>query len=126
MLVTIYNRTNPRKSEVIYNNILDLSSGTNMLIRLMKKGLITEYDDKEDKRVKRLELTKAGKKTLIHAKEQVLKVVAMLAQDLTDTDKHLCMKILTPIDTRFSAIIQKQKNKPFEEIYKETFYRGEN
>jgi len=119
MLVTIFNQKNPIKSEVIFGNILELSSGTNMLTRLKKRGLINEYADKEDKRVKRLELTLKGGKTLKNAKEQVLKVVAMLVRDLSDDDKQLCMQLLSPIDTRFTAIVQKQKNKTFKEIYGE-------
>ncbi|SHH65562.1 DNA-binding transcriptional regulator, MarR family [Chryseolinea serpens] len=119
MLVTIFNQKEPIKSEVIFGNILELSSGTNMLIRLMKRGLISEYADKEDKRVKRLRLTAKGEKTLKHAKQLLLKAVAMLVQDLSDDDKQLCLQLLRPIDARFSAIVQKQKTKTFEEIYAE-------
>src|SRR5882762_9605839 len=43
ILVTIYNMGNPIKSEAIYNNIIELSSGSNMLIRMKKRGLVTEY-----------------------------------------------------------------------------------
>jgi DNA-binding MarR family transcriptional regulator len=119
MLVTIFNQKKPIKSEVIFNNILELSSGTNMLTRLKKRGLINEYADKEDKRVKRLELTPRGEKTLRQAKVQVLKVCAMLVHHLSDDDKQLCMQVLGPVDARFSGIIQKQKHKDFEEIYRE-------
>ena len=110
---------NPIKSEAIYNNIIELSSGTNMLIRMKKKGLVTEYDDPEDKRVKRLRVTKKGEKVLDKAKDQVLKVANMMVQDLSDEDKRLCMQLLSPIDKRFSGLYQKQKNKSFDEIYRE-------
>ncbi|PUZ27665.1 DNA-binding transcriptional regulator, MarR family [Chitinophaga costaii] len=119
ILVTIYNLGNPIKSEAIYNNIIELSSGTNMLIRMKKRGLVAEYDDPEDKRVKRLKVTKKGEKVLIKAKDQVLKVANMMVQDLSDEDKQLCMQLLSPIDKRFSGLYQKQKNKSFDEIYKE-------
>ncbi|SHL87457.1 DNA-binding transcriptional regulator, MarR family [Mucilaginibacter sp. OK098] len=119
ILVTIYNMGNPIKSTAIYNNIIELSSGTNMLIRMKKRGLVTEYDDKEDKRVKRLEVTPKGIEILQKAKDLVLKVAQMIVHDLTDNDKQLCIQLLTPIDKRFSGMYQKQKNKPFEEIYRE-------
>jgi len=38
ILVTIFNEGNPIKSEAIFNNIMELSSGSNMLIRMKKKG----------------------------------------------------------------------------------------
>jgi DNA-binding MarR family transcriptional regulator len=119
ILVTIFNQKNPIKSEAIYNNIMELSSGTNMLIRMKKKGLVSEYADKEDKRVKRLKLTAKGEETLIKAKELVLKVAHMMAHDLTDDDKQLCIRLLSPINDRFSGMFLKQKNKTFEEIYHE-------
>ena len=119
ILVIIYNKTNPIKSEVIYDNLLELSSGTNMLIRLKKRGMISEYSDKEDKRVKRLKLTAKGEEALKKAKVEVLRVAGMMVHGLTEDEKQLCIQMLTPIHNRFSAIFHKQKNKPFKEIYKE-------
>jgi len=119
ILVTIFNQKNPIKSEAIYNNIMELSSGTNMLIRLKKRGLVSEYDDEQDKRVKRLKLTDKGQATLLKAKDLVLKVAHMMVNDLSDEDKRLCIQLLNPIDRRFSGLFQKQRNKAFEEIYKE-------
>src|ERR1700755_183250 len=78
IMVTIYNEGNPIKSEAIFNNIMELSSGSNMLIRMKKRGLVTEYADKEDKRVKRLSLTKKGEETVLNAKVQVLKAAHMV------------------------------------------------
>jgi len=117
ILVTIYNEGNPIKSEAIFNNIMELSSGSNMLIRMKKKGLVTEYADPDDKRVKRL--TPEGEQTLMTAKDIVLKVAEMMVHDLSDEDKRLCIQLLTPIDRRFSGMYQKQKNKSFDDIYKE-------
>jgi DNA-binding MarR family transcriptional regulator len=119
ILVIIHNRTNPIKSEVIYDNLLELSSGTNMLIRLKKRGLISEYSDKEDKRVKRLKLTAKGEETLKKAKVEVLRVAGMMVHSLTEYDKQLCIQMLNPIHNKFSAVFQKQKNKTFEEVYQE-------
>lgn len=119
ILVTIFNQGNPIKSEAIYNNIMELSSGTNMLVRMKKQGLVAEYADKEDKRVKRLKVTPKGLVTLQKAKDLVLKVAHMMVHDLSDDDKQLCIQLLDPIDKRFSGMYQKQKNKPFEEVYRE-------
>lgn len=119
ILVIIFNKKNPMKSEVIFDNLLELSSGTNMLIRLKKRGLITEYADKEDKRVKRLKLTAKGEETLTKAKVLVNKVAGMIVGGLSEEDKQLCRQLLEPINARFTGIVQKQKNKTFEEIWQE-------
>lgn len=119
ILVTVYNQKNPIKSEAIFNNIMELSSGSNMLIRLKKRGLVSEYADEQDKRVKRLKLTAKGEAVLMKAKTVVLQVAEMMVHDLSDEDKRLCIQLLQPVDRRFSGLFQKQRNKPFEEIYKE-------
>jgi len=119
MMAAIFNLKNPPKSEAIFTNMLELSSGTNILIRLKSKQMISEYADPEDKRIKRLQLTKKGEKVLKDAKQKILKVVAMLTRDLSDDDKQLCLQLLSPVEARFFPLIQKQKNKSFEEIYSE-------
>lgn len=119
ILVIIFNKKSPIKSEVIYDNLLELSSGTNMLIRLKKRGMISEYNDQDDKRVVRLRLTPKGEETLDKAKIEVLKVAGMMVNGLTDDEKQLCIQLLNPISTRFSSIFQKHKNIPFDEIYRD-------
>lgn len=123
ILVIIFNKRNPIKSEVIYDNLLELSSGTNMLIRLKKRGMISEYADKDDKRVKRLKLTQKGEETLKKAKVFVLQVAGMIVENLSEEDKQLCIQLLDPINARFTGIVQKQKNKTFEEILQENKLR---
>jgi DNA-binding MarR family transcriptional regulator len=119
ILVTILNWGNPIKSEAIFNNIMELSSGSNMLIRMKKRGLVREYADPQDKRIKRLELTEKGKKTVFMATDKVMRCAGMLVHDLSDEDKELCIQLLTPVDRRFSGLFQKQKNKNFDAIYEE-------
>lgn len=119
ILVAIYNLKDPIKSEAIFTNMLELSSGINILIRLKERRLITEYAHVDDKRVKRLRLTPKGEKVLKEAKNKILRVVAMLTSGMTDDDKQLCLQLLKPIDLRFTPVIQKQKNKLFDDIYRE-------
>ncbi|MEO7215447.1 hypothetical protein [Mucilaginibacter sp.] len=86
---------------------------------MKKKGLVTEFDDEQDKRVKRLKVTAKGEQTLMKAKDRVLKVANMMLHDMSDDDKRLCLQLLKPVNSRFSGMYQKQKNKPFEDIYQE-------
>ena len=119
LLVTIFNEVNPIKSEAIYNNIIELSSGTNMLNRLKKRGLVTEYADTVDRRVKRLQVTAKGKEALMIAKDKVQRVASMMSYGLSDEDKKLCIQLLSPVNSRFNGMFQKQKNKSFDEIFRE-------
>jgi DNA-binding MarR family transcriptional regulator len=116
ILVTIFNQRNPIKSEVIFNNLMELSSGTNMLMRMKKRGLIREYADKEDKRVKRLQLTAKGELALKKAKPKVLDVAAMMSDSISDQDKKLVMQLLYPIQEKFDGFFQRHRSLSYEQI----------
>jgi DNA-binding MarR family transcriptional regulator len=119
ILITIKQERNPKKTEVIYANLFELSSGTDMLNRMKKRGLIREYADKEDKRSKRIELTSKGEKVAEACKIKILKNAAMMMYDLADDDKELCIQLLKNVEIKFSALWQRNKGKGFEETYKE-------
>src|SRR6202008_4142840 len=84
ILATIRQEKNPKKTEVIYANLFELSSGTDMLNRMKKRGLIKEYNDTEDKRSKRIELTAKGEKALAECFVQVKKMATMMMHDLAE------------------------------------------
>ncbi|CAL1517465.1 winged helix DNA-binding protein [Chitinophaga sp. MM2321] len=117
MLMTIRQEKNPRKTEVIYANLFELSSGTDMLNRMKKRGLIKEHADKEDKRSKRIELTAKGEKVVEQCLEKIRKNATMMAHGLTDDDKELAVQLLKSIEIKFSALWPQHRTKPFEEVY---------
>src|SRR5258705_8849767 len=104
ILVTIRHEKNPKKTEVIYAILFELSSGTDMLTRLKCRGLIKEYNDKDDKRSKRLELTAKGEKVDELCKTKISKNATMMMHDLGDDDKQLCIQLLKNIEIKFSAL----------------------
>lgn len=119
MMVTIRQGKNLKKTEIIYANLFELSSGTDMLNRLKKRGLIKEYDDKEDKRSKRIELTAKGEKVVEQSKRRIEQNAEMLMHDMNEDDKKLCIQLLKDVEMKFSALWPKHKLKDFDDIYKE-------
>jgi DNA-binding MarR family transcriptional regulator len=124
ILQTIKQGKNPKKTEVIYANLFELSSGTDMLTRLKNRNLIKEYDDEEDKRSKRLQLTPQGEAAIEATKLNIFKNAKLLMNDLSEDDKALCIQLLKNIEIKFSALWQKHKGKDFEDIYKEIVEEG--
>src|SRR6202022_4300542 len=116
MLLTIQQEKNPRKTDIIYANLFELSSGTDMLNRLKKRNLIKEYDDEDDKRSKRIELTPAGEKAIELATMRMRKVAGMMTNDLSQDDKQLCIQLLKNIEIKFSGFWQLHKGRPFDEV----------
>lgn len=119
ILQTIRKEKNPKKTEVIYANLFELSSGTDMLNRMKKRGLIKESADKDDKRSKRIELTVKGAEVASSCTKIIEKNAVMLTKDLTGDDTDLCIQLLKNIEVKFSALWQKHKNKEFDDIYEE-------
>jgi DNA-binding MarR family transcriptional regulator len=119
ILLTIQQEKNPKKTEIIYANLFELSSGTDMLNRMKKRGLIKEYMDKEDKRSKRIELTAKGEKVARECKIRIVKNATMIMHDLSNDDKELCIQLLKNVEMKFSSLWQSHKGKEFEDIYKE-------
>ena len=119
VMQTIKKDKNPRKTDIIYANLLELSSGTDMLTRLKKRGLINEYDDKEDKRSKRIELTEKGKTNIEAAQLKIYKNAKLMMMDLSEDDKAVCIQLLKSVEIKFSGFWQKHKGKDFEEVYNE-------
>jgi DNA-binding MarR family transcriptional regulator len=117
ILLTVQQQKNPRKTEIIHNNLFKLTSGTNLIGRLKERGLINEYNDGDDKRSKRIELTPAGKGAIELARIRMGKVSKMMVNDLSDDDKTLCIALLKNIDIKYSALWLSHKGKAFDEIY---------
>ena len=117
MLLTIQQEGNPRKTDIIYANLFELSSGTDMLNRLKKRNLIKEYDDEDDKRAKRIELTPAGEKAIELCMIQMRKVAGMMTKELSEDDKQLCIQLLRNIEIKYSKIWQQHKGIPFDKVY---------
>lgn len=117
MLMTIRQNKSPRKTDVIYDNLYELSSGTDMLRRLQKRGLIKEYIDKNDKRSKRVELTPKGERTADQCYQQMVKNARMMTYDLVDDDKKLAVQLLKGIEMKYSTLWLQHKSKSFSEVY---------
>lgn len=125
LLNTVAQLGEPRKTEVIYAALQELSTGTDKLNRLKKLGYLTEYDDKEDKRSKRLKVTAKGDKVLVVCRKRITLLAKVMFHDLSEDDKQLCAQLLKGVETKFAGIWQSHKGKEFQEIYGEVVL-GEN
>lgn len=110
---------NPKKSEVIYENISEFSSGTEIIKRLIRLGLVKESEDTKDRRSKRLMVTPKGKKMLMKCYEKMRDISSMGLSILSDNDKELAFSLLHQVDTLHTDIYEKVRNKNIDEIKQE-------
>jgi DNA-binding MarR family transcriptional regulator len=116
MLLSNINFGNPRKTELVYAAILELSTGTNILNKLLTEGYILESNDEEDKRSKRISLTEKGEKMLLHCRQNLVRVGILLLRNMTEDEKKLCIQLLKGLEIKLSGQWQRHKGLPFEEV----------
>ena len=109
LLNTIRQLNEPKKTEAISACLYELSTGTDMLARLRKKGLFVEYNDKADKRSKRLKLTKKGEAVLDECHERVKKLAKTMMGDLQEDDQKICIQLLKGVEDKFVGLWQENK-----------------
>lgn len=110
-----------RKTDVINFAMMEISTGTGILNRLIKKGFVHERIDLKDTRSKLLTLTKSGKSTIIKCFKKSYMVRKILFAGLTDEDKHLIAYILDPVHEKHASLSVESKNKTIEQIFSKTF-----
>ncbi len=115
-LVSIYNRGTPAKNEVYKDTISELTTGTQMMKRLIEIGMVKEIVDKKDKRIKRVELTAKGKRTRENVLEQSKKDLFLKAGNLSEEEKIQLKSSLTYLEKFHSEIYQNDGDKSIDEI----------
>jgi DNA-binding MarR family transcriptional regulator len=76
-----------RKMELIDIHLLEAPSGIEVIKRLLKKGFIEEYDDREDKRAKRIKITEKGRQETDKLTPQMEEVYSKMAAEMTLKEK---------------------------------------
>jgi len=76
-----------RKMELIKMHQLEPPSGIEVLKRLLKKGFISEFDDADDKRAKRIRITEKGKNELKRIMPEMKKVFHLMTAELSLNEK---------------------------------------
>ena len=67
--------------------MLEAPSGIEIIKRLLKKGLIEEFDDKDDKRAKRVKITKKGLKEIDKLKFKMQEVYSNMSANMDLNEK---------------------------------------
>ncbi|HEX8037729.1 MAG TPA: hypothetical protein VF490_01200 [Chryseosolibacter sp.] len=106
-----------RKSDVINYAMMEISTGTDILNRLIEKGFVHERVDPDDKRSRLLTLTRAGRSVLMKCFKTSSKVRQILFGDLTDEDKQLLVYLLDPVHEKHARLAVESKNKTIEAIH---------
>jgi DNA-binding MarR family transcriptional regulator len=98
-----------RKSDVINGLLVEISTGTDILNRLIWDGLAAERTDPGDRRSKLVSITSKGETLLQECYDPILQVGETLFGDMAENDKKLIIQLLTRVEQKHSILALKAK-----------------
>ena len=106
---TLMNKVDMRKTELIQSQIMEKTSGTEIINRLLKLGLVSQYDDPADKRSQRLKITALGRSELIAILPKMKLVSQIVSGNLSAVEKSNLAYMLRKLDSHHHAIYLNRK-----------------
>lgn len=106
-LAYLYFRPAMTKSELIKENLMEISSGTEVIKRLLKSNLIEEFREekqaeadgfKKDSRAKSLRITTQGRESMREVFREMGKVAQIVAGNLVHEQRIQLLALLTQLD----------------------------
>jgi DNA-binding MarR family transcriptional regulator len=116
ILAGIRSLGNPRKTDVINLNLLEKTTGTELIKRLVNDGLVSETDDEDDKRSKRLQLTKKGEAAVDEGSKRLWSMSIIVTGNLAQEQKHELAQMLNELGDFHNNIYFQQADLSIEEI----------
>ena len=115
-LATAYSLHNPSKSEIINANLVEITTGSDIIRRLIGEGLLKEVPDKTDKRMKRMQLTEKGTTVWEQSFDKMENVARLLNGNLSDDKKETILETLSYLDNFHEKINSKEDAKNITEV----------
>lgn len=98
-LVELYSEDYLSKTELNNRNVMEKTSGNEVMKRLLQTGLIGECMDKDDKRKRRVFITEKGKEELLKTFPKLWKAAYLLPGLLTDHERGTFLELSDKICT---------------------------
>lgn len=115
-LISIKEMGKPRKTDVIYFNLTEISTGVETLKRLQQRGLINDLTDPHDKRIRRLVLTSTGNAVVKDALTQFNTLDHLVKAFGTEEDWKGFITALLRFNELHNSFYQHHRQKRFHEF----------
>lgn len=115
-LITLMTRESMSKTELITHQIMEKTSGTDIINRLLKQGFIDQYDDENDKRSIRVRITPSGRVELIAILPQMRMVSQIVTGNLTETEQTTLAYMLRKLEIFHNDIFMNKKSVELAEL----------
>ncbi len=108
-LATLHPRVPLTKAELIAHNAHEPTTGTQIIRRLLDRGLVPEQPSATDRRSKLLYVTEAGLQLLYPMYERMEQVAHLITGDLTTAEQRQLLYLLHKLDTFHHPIFSGQR-----------------
>jgi Transcriptional regulators len=98
------------KTELINKNIMEKTSGTEVIKRLIKKGLITQFDYENDRRAQHVAVTDKGRQEVFSVLPGMNTVSQVVAGNLTPPERQTLAYLLKKLDYHHHEIYTTRKD----------------
>lgn len=115
-LITLMTYNNLTKSELITKQVMEKTSGMEIIRRLIKKGLITEEADEKDKRSVRVSITKTGREEILKVLPLMDRVSEIVVGNLSAQEINTLSYLLKKLDHFHNDIYINKRGHPLSEI----------
>ncbi|MBP1677266.1 MAG: MarR family transcriptional regulator [Bacteroidetes bacterium] len=115
-LITLITYESLSKTELIQKQIMEKTSGIEIINRLLKFGLIEQFNDVEDKRSIRVRVTPAGRIELMKILPQMQTVSQVVSGNLTETEKTTLAYMLRKLENFHNHIFMNKKDSSLEDL----------
>ncbi|MEL6659169.1 MAG: MarR family winged helix-turn-helix transcriptional regulator [Bacteroidota bacterium] len=99
-----------RKTDLISLALMEVSSGIEVIRRLLRIGLIEDYPDPHDRRSKRVRLTTAGRQILADLRPGMDNIGELVTGNLTEREKNQLARILQKLAVYHKKIWQQDQD----------------
>lgn len=115
-LITLLNHSNLSKTELINKQVMEKTSGMEIIKRLVKLGLMEELQDENDKRSIRVALTQQGKAALWQILPQMQMVSKIVVGNLNESEKNTLAYLLRKLELHHNDIYSNQKDSTLNDL----------
>ena len=115
-LITLLTFESLSKSELIQKQVMEKTSGTEIINRLLKLGLINQFNDETDKRSVRVRITHIGRMELLKILPHMQTVSQIVTGNLTETEKTMLAYMLRKLEHYHNDIFLNKKDSELEEL----------
>lgn len=116
-LITLMTYDNLSKSELITKQVMEKTSGSEVLRRLIKRGMIAEVADKDDKRSIRVSITKIGREEILKILPLMSKVTKIVVGNLNPEEINTLSYLLKKLDYFHNDIYINKRGQTLSDIF---------